>query len=206
MSDPVRRSPDRGGDGTPRRPCDTGGLWEYRRSLDPESYPWGLVEINSEQLLDADSRVSLADSRDAFGLNRVRLNWLPHAADFESIRIATLAFAEQVAVIGIGRLRICDRLLEGPSVLPDIDEDIGHVASWHHMCTTRMSADPATGVVDRDCRVHGMENLYIGGSSVFASGSFVNPTYTIVQLALRLGDHLSAELHGVHAGAMPEPE
>ena len=58
------------------------------------------------------------------------------------------------------------------------------------MCTTRMSTDPTKGVVDADCNVHGMANLYIGGSSVFASTGFYNPTYTIVQLALRLGDHL----------------
>ena len=57
-----------------------------------------------------------------------------------------------------------------------------------------MSDDPATGVVDRDCRVHGIDNLYIGGSSVFSTPGFQNPTYTIVQLALRLGDHL-AETH-----------
>jgi choline dehydrogenase-like flavoprotein len=59
------------------------------------------------------------------------------------------------------------------------------------MCTTRMSDDPRSGVVDRDCRVHGMANLYVGGSSAFASPGFVNPTYTIVQLALRLGDHMA---------------
>ena len=50
-------------------------------------------------------------------------------------------------------------------------------------------------MVDRDCRVHGIGNLYIGGSSVFATSGYVNPTYTIVQLALRLGDHLGQELH-----------
>jgi choline dehydrogenase-like flavoprotein len=59
------------------------------------------------------------------------------------------------------------------------------------MCTTRMSDDPRTGVVDRNCRVHGVANLYLGGSSVFATPGFVNPTYTVVQLALRLADHLS---------------
>jgi choline dehydrogenase-like flavoprotein len=53
-----------------------------------------------------------------------------------------------------------------------------------------MSDDATTGVVDRDCRVHSVANLYIGGSSVFASAGHANPTYTIVQLALRLGDHL----------------
>ena len=59
------------------------------------------------------------------------------------------------------------------------------------MCTTRMGTDPTKGVVDADCKVHGLANLYIGGSSVFASTGFENPTYTIVQLALRLGDHLA---------------
>jgi choline dehydrogenase-like flavoprotein len=64
------------------------------------------------------------------------------------------------------------------------------------MCTTRMSDDPRQGVVDRDCRVHGIANLYVGGSSVFASVGYANPTYSIVQLALRLGDHIGDELRG----------
>jgi choline dehydrogenase-like flavoprotein len=57
-----------------------------------------------------------------------------------------------------------------------------------------MASDPREGVVDADCKVHGVSNLYIGGSSVFASPGYANPTYTIVQLALRLGDHLNALL------------
>ena len=57
-----------------------------------------------------------------------------------------------------------------------------------------MAKDPSQGVVDADCRVHGVSNLYIGGSSVFASPGYANPTYTIVQLALRLGDHLDGLL------------
>jgi choline dehydrogenase-like flavoprotein len=64
------------------------------------------------------------------------------------------------------------------------------------MGTTRMSADDGTGVVDADCRVHGMANLYIGGSSVFATTGHANPTYTLTQLALRLGDHIAARLAG----------
>ena len=64
------------------------------------------------------------------------------------------------------------------------------------MCATRMSADPREGVVDADCKVHGVSNLYIGGSSVFATAGYANPTYTIVQLALRLGDHLGGVLKG----------
>jgi len=65
------------------------------------------------------------------------------------------------------------------------------LAGHHHMGGTRMSDDPQKGVVDRDCRVHGMRNLYVGGSSVFATSGQCNPTTTIVALAARLGDHLS---------------
>ena len=61
---------------------------------------------------------------------------------------------------------------------------------FHHMGTTRMSDDPKQGVVDRDCRVHGMSNLYVAGSSVFTTGGSSNPTMFIVALALRLADHL----------------
>ena len=58
------------------------------------------------------------------------------------------------------------------------------------MGTTRMAADPSTGVVDADCRVFSTHNLFIAGSSVFTTGGAANPTLTIVALALRLADHL----------------
>jgi choline dehydrogenase-like flavoprotein len=66
----------------------------------------------------------------------------------------------------------------------------GMRGSWHHMGTTRMHAEPSQGVVDADCRVHGIDNLYIAGSSVFTTSGFANPTLTIVALAIRLADHI----------------
>ncbi len=60
----------------------------------------------------------------------------------------------------------------------------------HPTGTTRISDDPARGVVDRDCRVHGIENLYIAGSSVFPTSGYANPTLTIIAMAARLADHL----------------
>ena len=59
-----------------------------------------------------------------------------------------------------------------------------------------MAAEARSGVVDADCRVHETTNLYLGGSSVFPTTGHCNPTYTITQLALRLGDHLAARLKG----------
>jgi len=67
-------------------------------------------------------------------------------------------------------------------------------SSWHACGTTRMHADPRQGVVDANCRVHGMANLYVAGSSVFTTISSSNPTLTIVALSLRLARHLRKEL------------
>jgi choline dehydrogenase-like flavoprotein len=64
----------------------------------------------------------------------------------------------------------------------------------HHTGTTRMHDDAAQGVVDRNCRVHGVPNLYVAGSSVFPTAGAANPTLTIVALALRLASHLKERL------------
>ena len=80
----------------------------------------------------------------------------------------------------------------GLGQLSSPDEEIRYTDASHHMGTTRMSATAKHGVVDTDCRVHGLANLYIAGSSVFPSAGHANPTSAIVALALRLADHLRA--------------
>ena len=77
--------------------------------------------------------------------------------------------------------------------------DVGFLATngatyWHHIGTTRMSESPADGVVDRECRVHGVGNLSVAGSSVFCRATFSPPTMTIVAFALRLADTLDRRL------------
>jgi choline dehydrogenase-like flavoprotein len=64
----------------------------------------------------------------------------------------------------------------------------------HHMGTTRMHNDPKQGVVNADCRVHGIGNLYIAGSSVFPTYGYTQPTITIVALALRLAEKVITDL------------
>jgi choline dehydrogenase-like flavoprotein len=88
---------------------------------------------------------------------------------------------------GTGRVQIRDWLLGDDRTWPSFVS-----GGWHHMGTTRMSADPKQGVVDANCRVHGIGNLYIGGASVYATAGSVNPTLTLVALSLRLADHLKA--------------
>ena len=60
--------------------------------------------------------------------------------------------------------------------------------------TTRMHGDPKHGVVNADAQVHGVDNLYMAGSSVFPTSGYANPTLTIVALTLRLSDHLKRRL------------
>jgi choline dehydrogenase-like flavoprotein len=79
-------------------------------------------------------------------------------------------------------------------ILPRPGWEEGIIGGPHHMGTTRMAADPRHGVVDADCRVHSIDNLHVAGSSVFTTGGYANPTFTIVALALRLADHLRERL------------
>lgn len=174
--------------------CAWGGLEEFQIVRDPEAHPYARVAISVAQHPNPDSRVMLSHERDSFGLNRVRLDWQLMPRDLETFHAAAMAFGTHVAEQGIGRMRLRDWLLAEAPELPHPGGRDGSVGGRHHMGTTRMSLDPAHGVVNADCRVHDLANLYIGGSSVFASGGYTKPTYTIVQLALRLGDHLEGRL------------
>ena len=145
------------------------------------------LHSQSEQAPNPDSRVTLSDERDALGLNWARLEWRLTELDKRSVEVMTKAIGAEFGRLNLGRVRLDDWLLDGGK---DWGPDLK--GSPHHMGTTRMSDDPRMGVVDRRCRVHGIENLYIAGSSVFPTGGYMNPTLTIVALALRLADHLEA--------------
>ena len=60
--------------------------------------------------------------------------------------------------------------------------------------TTRMSDDPSQGVVDANCRVHGISGLYVAGASILPTMGHANPTLMIIALAIRLADALKLQL------------
>jgi len=144
----------------------------------------------AEQSPDPASRVSLGDERDRFGNRRVRVHWQLNELDLRTLKASALQAGRLMAEHDLGRVRLPDWLLDADPVPPGLSSD--EVAGYHHMGTTRMADSPQHGVVDRNQRVFGIANLYIGGSSVFATGGHVNPTFTIVQMSLRLADHLDA--------------
>jgi choline dehydrogenase-like flavoprotein len=142
-----------------------------------------------EQAPNPDSRVVLTVERDRLGLNRMALDWRLTALDKRSLRRSLKLVGAEFGRLGVARLQFDDWVLAEDDDWP-ADLHGGH----HHMGTTRMSDDPTRGVVDRDCRVHGIDNLYVAGSAVFSTSGHVNPTLTIVALSLRLADHLKQRL------------
>ena len=129
--------------------------------------------------------MTLIDERDRLGMKKVALDWKMTERDSRSIRRSVELFAQHFGASGIGRVRI---KMDDPTRWPPTR------GGDHHLGTTRMSADPARGVVDANCRLHTVANLYVGGSSVFATSGFCNPTLTITALAARLADHLEGVL------------
>lgn len=138
-----------------------------------------------EQSPNPDNRVTLIDRCDELGmpLIKLRFRWDDH--DLWSIRRSQAILAQALEATGLGRY-------EAPQQPPD-----GRlpVVGLHHMASTaRMHDDPHLGVLDRHCRVHGVGNLYVGGSAAFTTGGYANPTLTNLALTVRVADHVKASL------------
>ncbi|MGH3193979.1 MAG: GMC family oxidoreductase, partial [Streptosporangiaceae bacterium] len=151
--------------------------------------------MRAEQAPNPESRVTLSDKVDKLGRRRADLHWQTLGQDWDSV----------VKSVSIFSLEIQDRWQFETKILIDREwpwpwapapPDRGTWSTWgyHHMGTTRMADDDALGVVDSNCRVHGMSILFVAGSSVFPTSGFANPTFTIVMLSIRLAEHLNSAL------------
>jgi choline dehydrogenase-like flavoprotein len=154
--------------------------------------PATMVEILywGEPAPDPDSRVSLSNDHDVLGQRKVSLDWELSPLVSKTMRQVLEKFAIELGRSSLGRLGV------NPVIWDDKWTSL-FSGSYHHMGTTRMHKDPRKGVVDADCRMHGVSNVYVAGSSVFPNAGYANPTMTIVALALRLADHLKTRLRGM---------
>ena len=128
-----------------------------------------------------------ATQRDFSGVPRVELHWRKSELESRTLIEGLKLMGATLIEKDIGRVRMDNWVNNGPDYPTE-----GEIAGYHHMGGTRMSDNPRTGVVDANCRVHGMQNLYIAGSSIFATGGYANPTATIVAFSHRLGEHLAS--------------
>ncbi len=147
--------------------------------------------VRSEQVPNPDSKVVLSEERDGFGMPRAVLDWRLTDQDHASVEAWMATFTRAVEGAGIGHVLLDSqwraRVHGGP----------------HHLGTTRMADNARDGVVDQDCRVHSVGNLYVAGSAVFPTGGYANPTFELVALSLRLGEHLATTMTaGGHADSV----
>ena len=147
------------------------------------------VVTRVEPFPNPDSRVRLIEDRDALGVPRITLDWRLSPEDKRSARRAMEVFANEVGRTGSGRVQI---LFEDDGDARNFPPSLE--GGWHHMGTTRMADDPKLGVVDRECRVHGMSNLWLAGSSVFPTAGSGTPTMLLIALALRLADQVKQRM------------
>lgn len=161
-----------------------GSLYRLARGREPVLTHRTTFEGFFEQAPNPDSRVTLSDTKDALGQRRLSMHWQLTELDRRTYETACRVFAAELARLDLGIVQL------DPWMRPGSTSFEGLAGAHHHMGTTRMSADPRSGVVDPQCRVHGIDNLYIAGSSVFPTGGWAFPTFNLIALALRLSDHL----------------
>jgi choline dehydrogenase-like flavoprotein len=180
-------------------PVDTTAFllhWLSRRSLADRKYPSVILrnrtnrfslEMHGEQIPQSNSRVKLSDKIDTLGMPKLHIDWRYSNSDIESIRGTLNVLSQEFAASGVARFEYDDENLE---------EDLTRFGAYggHHIGTARMGNNERFSVVNAECQVHTVNNLFISGSAVFPTSSQANPTLTIIALSLRLGHTIAKKL------------
>lgn len=136
-----------------------------------------------EQAPNPESRVYLGKERDSLGQLKLVLDWHLGAQELKSIERLHFYLNQQLEGSNLGTV----------TELVNFSKTVGLSDASHHMGTTRMSEQRENGVVDKNCKVFGIGNLYIAGSSVFPTSGHANPTFTILALAIRLAEYIKKQ-------------
>lgn len=185
-------------------PFDTtvfGAHWLMRRSFPDRKFPSVILrnrtnrfslEVHGEQIPQADSRVTLSEKVDLLGMPQLKVDWRYCKADIDSVRRTLDVFAFELDQSGVGQFKYNRDTLE---------EDLMRFGAYggHHIGTARMGIDVRSSVVNTDCQVHSVRDLFVAGSAVFPTSSQANPTLTLIAISLRLGETLAKRLGAKHA-------
>lgn len=142
------------------------------------------LEHRIDQAPNPDSRITLTGKKDRLGMRMINLHWDFTDLDLKTLNTGQEIVARELSALGWGRFEI-----------EEITKDLLRervVGNWHHIGLTRMSDRPEDGVVDRNLRVHGVDNLWVGGSGVFPSAGYSGPTMMLIGMSIRLADHMAA--------------
>ena len=128
-----------------------------------------MIYCRMEQSPNPNSRIYLSNEKDALGLRKVVLHWHMNELDKRTAKISTRLIAEEVSRLSYGRVKLADWQVDNRPW-----NQVPPLWACHHMGTTRMGNNKKTSVVDANCKVHDVENLYVAGASVFCTSSYVN--------------------------------
>jgi choline dehydrogenase-like flavoprotein len=161
----------------------------YRRGLNAATagVPLSLALV-CEQVPDPDSRLTLADEPDAFGVPRISVDWRLGETEHRTMMTMADAVTAEFKRLGLGAIRR-EEWFDQPDAWGSVIRDTYHPAG-----STRMGADATDSVVDAHGRVHGLDNAFVVGSSTFPGVGAANPTLTIVAMALRLAERLKTSV------------
>jgi choline dehydrogenase-like flavoprotein len=149
------------------------------------------IVLRAEQSPNPDSRLRLLRDTDALGMRRVELDWRLQRQDKESAIALTQALDAELRRLNLGEVEPSEWLSDEQEFWRSDPNVSAHpFGGFHHIGTTSMADEPSRGVTDGWGRVHGIENLYLAGSSLFPTSGWANPTLTILALSLRTADRL----------------
>lgn len=143
------------------------------------------IDAICEQAPNRDNRIYLSHKKDRFGMPLPTARWRIGELEIRTLTRLVEILQQEFGKAGMPQPKIADWISDRDPHAAEII-DMGHSAG-----TTRMASDPGRGVVDADCKVHGIEGLYVAGASAFPTSGHANPTLTIVALAYRLAEHLA---------------
>ena len=144
------------------------------------------LHYHAEQLPHRDSCVELADTRDRYGMRQLKIRLQFSMQDAEGVVRAHDVVDGGLKSANVGALVFEHDRAERPAAVLGQAKD-----GFHQIGLTRMGRDAEDGVVDQDCRVFGISNLFVAGTSVFRTSGAANPTFSAVALALRLAAHIA---------------
>ena len=146
------------------------------------------LSLSSSWEQDAENfnKITLINEKDIYGIPKVRLSYKLSNKSLNTAKKMVNEIGEYFIAKNLGRIALSQEILEPEKFITE--------AGYHHLGGTRAGKNENDSVVDKDLKIFGTENFYVLGSSVFPSGGHANPTYTIIQLSLRLSDHLSKKI------------
>ena len=144
------------------------------------------LHYHAEQVPTGASRIRLTHELDAFGVPRASIDLRFTEQDVESVIESHRLLDASLRANGMGQLEYWDP--------PDrMRERVWETAAdgYHQVGGVRMGVDPGRSVVDANLKAHGLDNLYVASSAVFASSGQANSTLLAVALAMRLAHRLA---------------